>query len=171
MTQYINIFAGPGAGKSTLAAELFATLKKQGKSVELVTEFAKDLVWENRKDTLQIQPYVSMKQFRNLARLKGKVDYVITDSPILKDSVYARKLTSLPQSYYDLLGFLHNELGPSTNILLTRSTDYDTNGRLQTETEAISIDKDIRFMLLLQGIDFYECKYDMNEVLEAVFQG
>lgn len=171
MTVYINLFAGPGAGKSTLAAEVFSYLKRQGKSVELVTEFAKDLVWENRKDTLQIQPYVSMKQFRNLARLKGKVDYVVTDSPILKDSVYARKFTKLPQSYHDLLTFLHEELSPNINIFLSRDHAYDSNGRYQTEEEAIKIDKEIKLLLHLREVDFYECSTNLEEVLEAIYQG
>ena len=45
-TVVINLFGGPGCGKSTIAAELFAILKKQGYEVELVTEYAKDKVWE-----------------------------------------------------------------------------------------------------------------------------
>lgn len=172
MTTYINLFGGPGVGKSTLAAELFSRLKKLGKSVELVTEFAKDLVWENRRETLQIQPYVSMKQFRNLARLKGKVDYVITDSPIMKDSVYARRYArELPQAYHELLYFLHNNLGDSINILLTRQYDYKQNGRYQTEHEAIDIDKELRFMLELYEIDYYECSPTIDDVLEAIHQG
>ena len=81
MTKYINIFGGPGAGKSTTAALLFAEMKSGGFKVELVTEVAKDFVWEDRSTTLSIQPYITIKQHRNLVRLKGKVDYVITDAP------------------------------------------------------------------------------------------
>ena len=172
MTTYINLFGGPGVGKSTAAAELFARFKKQGKSVELVTEFAKDLVWENRQSTLEIQPYVSMKQFRNLARLKGKVDYVITDSPIIKDSVYARRYaTDLPQDYHNLLFFLHENLGDSINILLTREHVYDSEGRYQTEDQAIEIDRELRFLLELHDIDYYECSTAIDDIIEAVHQG
>jgi predicted ATPase len=172
MTTYINLFSGPGCGKSTLAAELFASFKKRGKSVELVTEFAKDLVWENRQATLEIQPYVSMKQFRNLARLKGKVDYVITDSPLIKDSVYARRYASdLPQAYHELLLFLHNNLGDSINILLTREFAYDSSGRYQSEDEAKDIDDEMRFMLELYDIDYYECSPVLDDALEAIHQG
>lgn len=172
MTTYINLFGGPGVGKSTAAAELFSRFKKQGKSVELVTEFAKDLVWENRQSTLEIQPYVSMKQFRNLARLKGKVDYVITDSPIIKDSVYARRYaTELPQDYHNLLFFLHENLGDSINILITREHMYDSEGRYQTEDQAIEIDRELRFLLELHDIDYYECSTAIDDIIEAVHQG
>lgn len=172
MTTYINLFGGPGVGKSTAAAELFSWFKKRGKSVELVTEFAKDLVWEDRQSTLEIQPYVSMKQFRNLARLKGKVDYVITDSPIIKDSVYARRYAKdLPQAYHELLFFLHHNLGDSINILLTRNHVYETSGRYQSEDEAIDIDSELRFLLELHDIDYYECSTSIDEIIEAVHQG
>lgn len=172
MTMYINLFGGPGVGKSTIAAGLFHFMKRNGYSVELVTEFAKDLVWEDRTSTLQIQPYVSMKQFRNLARLQDKVDYVITDSPIIKDSVYARRFApELPQSYHELLNFLHRYLGDSINILLIRSHNYETNGRLQTETEAVELDKELKFLLELNDIDYYEVEPHIDDVIEAVYQG
>ena len=42
----INFFGGPGCGKSTTAAELFAKMKKANYKVELVHEVAKDFIWE-----------------------------------------------------------------------------------------------------------------------------
>jgi GTPase SAR1 family protein len=172
MTTYINLFGGPGVGKSTIAAGLFHFMKRNDYDVELVTEFAKDLVWEDRASTLQIQPYVSMKQFRNLARLQGKVEYVITDSPIIKDSVYARRFApDLPQSYHELLKFLHNHLGDSINILLTRTHAYDTNGRLQTETEAVELDKELKFLLELNDIDYFEVEPNIDDIIEVLYQG
>jgi len=172
MTTYINLFGGPGVGKSTLAAELFARFKKQGKSVELVTEFVKDLVWENRQSTLEIQPYVSMKQFRNLVRLRGKVDYVITDSPLIKDLVYARRYApDLPQAYHELLFRLHESLVDSINILLSREWEYDRVGRYQDEDQARELDAELRFMLELHEVDYYECSPILDDILEAIHQG
>ena len=45
----VNLFGAPGAGKSTGAAYIFSKLKMSGINVELVTEFAKDKVWEESK--------------------------------------------------------------------------------------------------------------------------
>lgn len=145
MTVYINLFGGPGVGKSTRAAELFAEMKKEGESVELVTEVAKDFIWEERSSTMKIQPYVTIKQYRNLERLKGKVDYVITDAPILLGCVYAEIFAQdLPSSYKDFIVDLHREvLSPSINIILKREFDYDTTGRYQNEDEARDIDERI----------------------------
>lgn len=149
MTKYINIFGGPGVGKSTVAASLFASMKKMGLSVELVTEVAKDFVWEDRATTLTIQPYITIKQFRNLVRLKGKVDYVITDAPILLGCMYAdRYAPTLPVSYKQFIVDLHRqELNPSINIVLRRSFEYDQTGRYQTEEEAKELDADIMRVL------------------------
>lgn len=145
MTTYINIFGGPGAGKSTTAAAVFYNMKRLRLNVELVTEVAKDFVWENRMDTLMIQPYVTMKQYRNLIRLEGKVDYVITDAPILFGILYANKFEqTLPPSYHKFVADCHNEiLTPSMNILLERSHAYDPVGRYQTEEEARKLDLEI----------------------------
>ena len=42
----VNLFGVPGAGKSTGAAYIFSKLKLVGINAELITEFAKDKVWE-----------------------------------------------------------------------------------------------------------------------------
>jgi RecA/RadA recombinase len=145
MTTYINIFGGPGSGKSTSAARLFAAMKMKRMNVELVTEVAKDFVWEERDKTLSIQPYITIKQFRNLIRLDGKVDYVITDAPLLLGILYARKYTSyLPKSYELFVSDLHHMfLQPSLNVMIERKYDYDVNGRNQTESEAKALDGDL----------------------------
>ena len=41
-TLVINLIGGPCSGKSTIAAELFARLKKMGVHCELVSEYIKD---------------------------------------------------------------------------------------------------------------------------------
>ena len=78
----INLWGAPGCGKSTAAAFLFSRLKSLGVNVELVTEFAKDLTWEERNEALKNQLYVSGIQSFRISRLDGRVDVVITDSPV-----------------------------------------------------------------------------------------
>ena len=43
-TIVINLIGGPCSGKSTVAAELFARLKKMGIKTELVSEYIKDRI-------------------------------------------------------------------------------------------------------------------------------
>jgi len=80
----INLWGGPGTGKSTTAAGLFSLMKLKGYDVELVPEYAKDLTWEGHHNKLADQNYVFAKQHRRIARLvEHDLDYVITDSPLL----------------------------------------------------------------------------------------
>ena len=157
MTKYVNLFGGPGVGKSTTAAAIFAEMKKSGYSVELVTEVAKDFVWEERSATLTYQPYITIKQWRNLIRVKDKVDYVITDAPILMGCMYADKYAPhLPSSYKQFIADLHNqELDPSVNILLRREFAYDSTGRYQSANEAVEMDGAIEETLDFYGVEFY----------------
>jgi predicted ATPase len=157
MTKFVNLFGGPGVGKSTTAAALFVEMKKAGLSVELVTEVAKDFVWEDRSTTLSIQPYITIKQFRNLVRLVDKVDYVITDAPILMGCVYADIYApDLPTSYKDFIVDLHRQkLNPSVNFVLNRVFEYDTTGRYQSEKTAIDIDSAIEDVLLTYDVKYF----------------
>jgi hypothetical protein len=82
-TTIVNLFGGPGTGKSTNAALSFGKLKVRGITAEYISEFAKDLVWEERHHALGYQPYLSAKQIYRIQRVIGKVPVIITDSPIL----------------------------------------------------------------------------------------
>ena len=42
----INLFGGPGVGKSTAAATIFSKLKTLGFNVEIIHESAKDIYFE-----------------------------------------------------------------------------------------------------------------------------
>ena len=48
-TLVINLIGGPCSGKSTIAAELFARLKKMGVHCELVSEYIKDRIYEENQ--------------------------------------------------------------------------------------------------------------------------
>jgi len=142
----INLWGGPGAGKSTTAAGLFYKMKKSGYSVELVTEYAKDLVWDERHTLFKDQLYLLSKQNRRLDRLEGKVDYAITDSPLLLVLAY------IPEGYYDSFNKLTFDVWNNYlnyNIVLNRGHDYTGEGRNQNETQAIKIDKDIEKILFM----------------------
>lgn len=142
----INLFGGPGHGKSTMAAGIFHRLKLNGLNVELVTEYAKDMTFEDRKNILSDQIYILAKQNRRLERLRGKVDVVVTDSPLILGLLYA------PTDYYKTYEPLAVELFNSydnVNLYLTSSKglEYKPEGRNQTEEEARKIHTDVRDLL------------------------
>lgn len=89
MTKVINFFGGPSVGKTTIASELFGKMKSKNMSVEYVPEFAKELTW-NKSESLKDQLYVFGTQHQKIYGLLGKVDYIITDSPILLSIPYLK---------------------------------------------------------------------------------
>jgi hypothetical protein len=164
----VNLFAGPGAGKSTMAAGLFYELKMRSHNVELVLEYAKDLTWEGRTATLNNQAYVFGKQLQRLERLRGKVDVIVTDSPILLSCIYAPE--SYPPSWFDFVNRVDRSF-ETFNVYLIRTKLYKTEGRTQTHEEAQAIDKKVRSFLELCRKDFFEAYGDrtgLNMILAEI---
>ena len=165
MTVVVNIFAGPGAGKSTVAAGLFYSLKKLGVEVELVTEYAKDRVWEGHDSIFGNQIYLFGKQYNRIFRLMDKVDVIVTDSPILLSAHYGN---SMSKAFKDLVLEKHFELN-SYNIFLKRDVDidYKEEGRLHALDEAISIDREVELLLKENDIS-YDDAYVGPRVVEDI---
>ena len=84
----VNLYGAPGVGKSSSAAYLFYALKSYGVNCELVTEVAKDCCWEENRTKLRNQLLIAGEQQFRLDRLKDKVDVVITDAPLMLQTIY-----------------------------------------------------------------------------------
>jgi len=135
MTLIINLIGPPGTGKSTLASEIFAKLKWAGVDCELVSEFAKELVWEQRHETMKDELYLFAKQNHRLFRVNGKVDVIITDRPLILSVLYNDLYGDQSKQFTDLV--LHEvRKYRNCNILLNRTKPYKENGRLQSEAES-----------------------------------
>ena len=138
-TKIINLFGGPGCGKSTTASGIFYELKKRGYECELSPEFAKDKVWEDSLRTLDDQIYIFGKQYHRIWRLIGKVEYIICDSPLLNSVIY----DSTDNQY--LKGLVVSEFKKMNNInvFIERGNVFVQNGRNQDEEESKRIDSKI----------------------------
>lgn len=145
MLKVINLFGGANTGKSTLAAEVFARMKKSGYSVELVTEFAKDLVWEERHSAFSDQLYILGNQNRRLTRLVGKVEWAITDCPILLSLAYVPAYY-LPNYFRELVTEVE-DMYENHNFLLLREFEFQNNGRIGDEKSAMQVDSTIVTLL------------------------
>jgi cytidylate kinase len=120
----INLWGGPGAGKSTVAAELFTLLRKNVKAnCELVGEFATDLCFEQAKENLHDQIYLLGNQWHRLWRLdKIGVDLAISDSPIGLGVCYKEK-ADMPPGAYEKFVALSQSLRqgfPTIDIMIDR---------------------------------------------------
>ncbi|WFU52299.1 AAA family ATPase [Bradyrhizobium pachyrhizi] len=139
MSFVINLIGGPGAGKSTTAAGVFFLLKLLNVRCELVTEFAKELTYDENWSDLKRQLYVTAEQERRQRRLVGKVDFIVTDSPLLLGVAYVseeRERHAVEQSARSLFDSYNN-----LNFIIERVKPYQPYGRKQTEEEARAIDK------------------------------
>lgn len=158
-TCIISMFGAPGAGKSTLASYCFAKLKMMGINCELVTEFAKDKVWEKNNEALSNQIYIFAKQYYRITRCVGKVDVIITDSPLFLSPFY-NKDPDIDEPLKELVAKIVAKYD-NLNYFLRRVKKYNPVGRLQTEAESNEYGIHIKDMLKSFGIKFREIDGDL----------
>jgi hypothetical protein len=149
-TLVVNLFAGPGAGKSTTAAGVFFELKSRGVNCELAAEYAKDLCWEERHRTFTDQIYIFGKQYHRIHRLLGQVACIITDSPILLTPVYdGEKRATLEKLAVEE----HNKMW-TYNAFLKRRKVFNPKGRNHDLEESQGLDMLIADMLWKHQVPF-----------------
>jgi len=165
----VNLFGAPGTGKSTLMAEIFAKLKWDKIDCEMVPEFAKELVWEKRLHTLTDQLYLLGKQSHRLHRVDGRVDVIVTDSPLLLNIVYNELYNTNNDDNQIRFNKALKELVLATseqysnvNILLRRVKQYNPNGRNQTEKESDELAILIKKTLDDNNINYIELDADLH---------
>lgn len=142
ITTVVNLFGGPGSGKTTTAAGLFAELKARGHNVEFAHEYAKELCWE-KNPRIAHQLSIFAEQSWRIQRLDSQVEFVITDSPLLLSLVYGQHM---PVAFHSLVMTEHKQK-PSFNVFIQRVKPYQPAGRYQDESGAIVLDLEIRRML------------------------
>lgn len=138
----VNLFAGPSAGKSTCAANLFCYLKSHHVSTELVGEFAKELIYAGNEVQLVNQVYIMGAQYKKLKDLeRNNVDIAISDSPLLLQIVYCKDRHYF-EEMFSLVKKLDNEFN-NINVFINRKNPYQKLGRYHSEEESLVLDKKI----------------------------
>lgn len=145
-TKIINIIGAPSSGKSTSAHHLVASLKMEGVSCEYVAEYAKDLVYSGDIKTLEDQMKVTGEQYRRQKVPVGKVDYIVTDSPLLLGYIYGKycglEVIGMFEEFDNMTYFIH------------RKHSYEAEGRIHTEEESNLIEIEIEELLNGLEIDY-----------------
>lgn len=159
-TIVINAFAGPGAGKTTSCLEVAEKLKKQGFVTEYVQEYAKELVYDNNLIMLdghyEHQFDILKEQVKRINRLYGKVDFILTDSPVLLNNTYRNE----DKSTNDYVAYCENvkkiyTLYDNFNYFVERDKSaFEEEGRIHNLEQSIVIDDELKNTLHNNQIDF-----------------
>lgn len=163
----INGYGGPGAGKSTACMEITAALKKEGYNAEYVQEYAKELVYEKDMDMLDGSPehqYEILKeQTRRMDRLYDQVDFIVTDSPVMLNTIYNKQLTP---EYESLVNKLQGEYINYSFFMERDASNFEEEGRIHNLTESIEKDNEIKDMLQKNEIKYKTYNHEnVNEIV------
>ena len=158
----INLFGGPGSGKSTVASGLFYEMKRRHYNVELAPEYAKDLVFSQ---TLMLTPqeYIFAEQLRRIQILDGKADFAICDCPILLSHTYYIKYYGTKNKNAD--AFLNYVIATfksyeNFNVMLQRPNVFTEKGRIQNLEQSKEIDDAIESSLRVAQVPYVHLQTD-----------
>lgn len=148
---------------SSGAAYIFSKLKFAGINVELITEFAKDKVYEENVGVFKDQLYIFGKQHFKQSRLVGSVDVAVTDSPIPL-SVFYNTDTEIAQPFDTLVRKVFDKYD-NMSYFIRRTKPYNPSGRFQTEEQSDAmVDDMLKFSQSYSDIKFIdgeESGYDL----------
>ena len=171
MTKIINLFGGPGIGKSSIAAGLTYKLKKQHITCDNPYEFPKLLAWDENHSAIRDQLFVLANQHRGIVKSYGKVEYIILDSPILLSLTYKSfyKSNQYPATLYgdsfdNMVLDIYNQYD-NINIVLKRSEgNHNNSERYQNLEESIELDTIIENSLINNNLPYHIVNVDGNTV-------
>lgn len=164
-TYIINLYGGPGCGKSTVAAGLFYELKCKGIKCELTGEYAKDRTWDENPEVLGNQPFIFGQQLHRIWRLNGKVQFIICDSPLLLSIIYSKENSDIFNKFVIEQYNKYNNI----NFVLDRTTKYDIVGRNETEQKALELDDNLINIMNEYNIEYIsingDSKYKTHNII------
>lgn len=174
----LNLFGGPGSGKSTTAFGLAYKMKLRHMKTELVTEYAKELVYAGRlEQMLNQQEYIFTEQNRRLHDLRGKVDWAICDSPIMLSCVYPKmnqtqKGVDEWPALEDFMRFVFSVFNTyeNVNVFINRPNTFQTYGREHSEEQSQEIDNEIRRVLAAYGVGYYYITADGESTVDHIIE-
>lgn len=171
MKKIVCLWGGPGTGKSTTAAALFAKLKSLGYNAELNREYIKEWVWEKRQVLPGDQVYITAKQARReVIYMRRELDFIVSDSPLALSSFYGdiydpfekygQAAKAIVKQHHEICKHYGYKVD---HFFLVRTKPYNPSGRNEDEKTAREYDERIKKFL-----DEYPINYKTVECTEGV---
>ncbi|MDM7456383.1 MAG: hypothetical protein P3W97_003790 [Tepidimonas sp.] len=169
-TKVINIVGGPGCDKSLYSSAIVLKLHLMHKTVELVPEVAKSLVWQGDYEALRNQYGIALHQFRLLEVLDGQVHYLVTEGGLPQllyyNAYHPDNVCDVDKTRRQILEWYRQF--DNVNIFAQRDLDkpYVRAGRLQDENRAREMDNEMRTLLASEGIKYTLMPPDHRKIIE-----
>lgn len=171
-TLLINLFGGPGAGKTVAAMELAVGLKKLGYEVEYLPEYAKQLYYEDQKEmldgSLEHEIEIISEIYNRLMIYNGKVDVIVSDSALLQSVNYVKTMEA-KKAMLDVAYDYHRQFR-NINYFVARNHNFKEEGRVHSLEESLAIDNEIyNFMEEIEAIDIIDDRNDKQSINRQIF--
>jgi hypothetical protein len=166
-TKVINIIGGPGSDKSLYSAAIILYLNLRNKTVEVIPNYAKTLVWQRNFEVLKNQYFIAQRQFEMINMLDGQVQFLINECSLPQvlyyNENYEDNICDLAKTRTQILDWYkqHNNV----NLLVERGEKkYVHTGRFQDEEHARQIDRGLRATLVREGLRYTCIAPDVNAI-------
>lgn len=165
----INLYGSPSSGKTTLASQIFAEMKSKHHNIAYVQEYSKDLVYQGVD--MRFLPenerlLILAEQFRRENILKDKVDYIVTDSPMLLTAYYHQDPSKKEDWSYAKDIVLRHLDKDEIHLWLEPVENFEVEGRSHNEDESLKISEELFDYLLSTGIKLTSIRGTPEERLQ-----
>jgi hypothetical protein len=156
-TRVINIMGGPGCDKSLITSAIIVFLKLREKTIEVIPDFAKSLVWQQNFEVLKNQYFIAQRQFEMLSLLDGQVQFLVTECSLPQvlyyNENYLDNICDIDKTRRQILEW-YNQCN-NINVFVERGDrKYIRTGRFQDEEQARNIDRGMLELLDRESLPY-----------------
>ncbi len=156
-TKVINVIGGPGCDKSLVTSAIILYLKLRQKTVEVIPDYAKSLVWQRNFEVLKNQYFIAQRQFEMLELLDGQIQFLVTECSLPQvlyyNETYADNICDIGKTRQQILQWYKQH--DNINVFVERGDrKYEHTGRFQDEEQAKAIDRGLRAMLTRENLRY-----------------
>ena len=152
-TLVINLIGGPCSGKSTVAAELFARLKKMGIHCELVPEYIKERIYEENKTMPVNQIAIFGMEHYAICNKIGKVKCIVHDGSYINNEIYNNE--NNPE-FNALIVSEYNKFNNLDFFIKRGNIEFEDYGRIHNLKQSQELDDIIRQTYKKYNLNFIE---------------